>query len=678
MKKSTFILTSLLCSITTSLYAAPLFSPAFSSNSDALLQPSQSKQLATVLNDPAVKNYSLVRIDLNALTQPNVGVNLTASDASTTTSQTTIKRSATNYSWFGKTADSNTIISVNGSAIEGIIHKGSKVFRLRSLGNGIQALIEIDQSKYPSDEPLGIKIPSGKVAKPANSTTKSSTPTSSSDAAVLPVVAADPNPVIDVLVGYTAAVKALYDNTDAGVLAHVQLAIDDANQTYLNSAINSQLRLVDTQAVDYVESTSLSQSLNDWKGTTDGNMDTIHARLNTVGADIAVLLTSKAGADSCGIAYVGANSTTYAFGVVEDSCAIGNHSFAHEIGHLYGANHDVANSGTGGIAYAHGYHYLNEWRTVMAYPSACSSGCPRISYWSNPNILTTDAMGATKPTTLGIPMGTVATENNAKVLTDNAGVLQGLRAHKNWNCFNVAKKSLTSSINQGTTLCPLDTISSPNGQYKLSVLENGNLVVTNSLNSQIWSSATTPIDPAVPKTEIRAVLEPTGNFAIYDRGDTVKWSTGTTSASASLRMQDDGNVVLYAVQIPFSSNYSDPLAGSSAKGPYILSAGQTLASNQSGLSGNGKYKIRMLPSGNLIVTRVSDIGIVFSAGTTGNGNRAVMQTDGNFVVYSTTNKALWSTKTNGLKGASARLQDDGKFVIYSSGPKWSSKTGLLK
>ncbi|WP_410211302.1 reprolysin-like metallopeptidase [Aquirhabdus sp.] len=675
MKKSTFILTSLLCSITTSLYAAPLFSPAFSSNSDALLQSSQSKQLAIVLKDPAVKSYSLVKIDLNALTQPNVGVNVAASDISATTSQTIIKRSSTNYSWFGKTSDGNTIISVNGNAVEGIIHKRSKVYHLRSLGNGLQALVEVDQSKYPSDEPLGIKIPSGKVANPKNTATKSAIPITSSDG-VVPPVAAD-NPVIDVLVAYTPSVKALYTD-DAGVLAHVQLAIDDANQTYLNSAINSQLRLVDTQAVNYAGSSNLNQDLNDLVGTTDGNMDDIHARLNTTGADITVLLVASDVPASCGLAYVGANTTAYAFGVVEDSCAIGNHSFAHEIGHLYGANHDVANSGTGGIAYAHGYHYLNEWRTVMAYPSACSAYCPRIPYWSNPNILTTDSMGATKPTTLGIAMGTVATENNAKVLTDNAGVLQGLRAHKNWNCFNVAKKSLMSFISQGTTLCPLDTITSPNGQYKLSVLENGNLAVTNSLNSQIWSSATTPIDPAVPKTEIRAVLEPTGNFAIYDRGDTVKWSTGTTSTSASLRMQDDGNVVLYAVQIPFSSSYSDPLAGSSAKGPYILSAGQTLASNQSGLSGNGKYKIRMLPSGNLIVTRVSDIGIVFSAGTTGNGNRAVMQADGNFVIYNTANKALWSTKTSGLKGASARLQDDGKFVIYSSGPKWSSKTGLLK
>ncbi|AXI02524.1 reprolysin-like metallopeptidase [Aquirhabdus parva] len=672
MKKSTFILTSLLCSITTSLYAAPLFSPAFSSNSDALLQPSQSKQLATVLNDPAVKNYSLVRTDLNALTQPNVGVNLTASDASTTTSQTTIKRSANNYSWFGKTVDGNTIISVNGSAVEGIIHKGSKVFRLRTLGDGLQALTEIDQSKFPSDEPLGIKMPSGKVAKSAASQSSDAT-SRSSDAVVTPTVAADPNPVVDVLVGYTAAVKALYNNSDADVLAHIQLAIDDANQTYINSAVNSQLRLVDTQAVDYVETTDLGVSLAAWKGTTDGQMDNIHARLNTVGADIAILITSKSGANSCGLAYVGANSTAYAFGIVEDSCAIGNHSFAHEIGHLYGALHDVANSSAGGIPYAHGFHYKSEWRTVMAYPAACPGqySCPRIPYWSSPDILhSTIADG-------NVPMGTVAVENNAKVLTDNAGVLQGLRAHKNWNCFNTPNINQPYFLIQGTTLCPLDTMTSPNGQYKLTVQENGNLVIKNSSNVQIWTSNTTPIDPLVPKTEIRAVLEPTGNFAIYDRSDATKWAAGTSVTTPLLLLQDDGNLAVYSVLVPFSAGFSDPSAGTSATGPYVIAPGQTLTSGQSGTSGNGKFKITMQAGGNLVVTRVSNSAVIFSSGTSGAGNRAVMQQDGNFVVYSPKNVPLWNTKTAGKKGAYALLQDDGNFVVYSLTPKWSWKTGAI-
>ena len=670
MRKINALLVVSACCFVTASYAAPLFSPAFSNNADALLLPSQSVQLNKVLKDPGIKSYQFVKLNINTLDQASVDVNPTQVDILPTTTHTMVRRSKTNYSWFANTKDGSTILSVNGDAVEGIIHQGVNVYRVQSLGKNLQVITEIDQSKFP-DGPDTVRP--DKTLNQKNAPT----PSQSLDSGFItskqskPTLAQDAIPTVDATLVYTPEVKARYAD-DAALMAHFQLMIDDANQHYVNSAINAQMRLVDTIFVNYVGTTDLGQSLNDLRGTTDGSLDNIHARVSQTGTDITVLLTSKPGSNLCGIAYVGVKNTAYAFGVVDDGCSISNHTFAHETGHIYGAGHDIANNSATGIA--HGLLVPGNWRTVMSY--ACTSGvCPKIPYYSNPDITHPATIDGVKK---DIPIGTVAQENNAKILNDNAAVLAGLRAHKNWNCFNVAKQNISFIVNSGTTLCPSDTVTSPNSLYKLTVNANGNLVVTNSLNQQLWSSATTPVDPAVPVTDIRAVLQTDGNFAIYDRGDVLKWSTGTASTSASLRMQDDGNVVLYAVQIPFSSSYSDPLAGSSAKGPYILSAGQTLASGQSGLSGNGKYKIRMLPSGNLIVTRVSDIGIVFSAGTTGNGNRAVMQADGNFVVYSTANKALWSTKTSGVKNASARLQDDGKFVIYSSGPKWSSKTGLLK
>lgn len=48
------------------------------------------------------------------------------------------------------------------------------------------------------------------------------------------------------------------------------------------------------------------------------------------------------------------------------------------------------------------------------------------------------------------------------------------------------------------------------------------------------------------------------------------------------------------------------------------------------------------------------------------GRHAVMQSDGNFVVYDASYNALWSTGTDGNSGAFAALQDDGNFVIYDS------------
>ena len=56
---------------------------------------------------------------------------------------------------------------------------------------------------------------------------------------------------------------------------------------------------------------------------------------------------------------------------------------------------------------------------------------------------------------------------------------------------------------------------------------------------------------------------------------------------------------------------------------------------------------------------------------------AVMQGDGNFVIYNTTeyatsSNALWATGTNGNPGAYLCAQDDGNLVVYSSSnqPLW--------
>ncbi|MHB8293751.1 MAG: hypothetical protein ACYDH5_03835 [Acidimicrobiales bacterium] len=48
------------------------------------------------------------------------------------------------------------------------------------------------------------------------------------------------------------------------------------------------------------------------------------------------------------------------------------------------------------------------------------------------------------------------------------------------------------------------------------------------------------------------------------------------------------------------------------------------------------------------------------------GNYAIMQSDGNFVVYSSGGQWRWQSDTWGYNGASLALQDDGNLVVYSS------------
>jgi hypothetical protein len=136
-------------------------------------------------------------------------------------------------------------------------------------------------------------------------------------------------------------------------------------------------------------------------------MDEVHALRDQHAADVAILIT-KSG-DACGIASDIYASEDTAFAVVGQNCATGYYSFAHEIGHLQGARHNPeADSSSTPFAYGHGYYNEpGKWRTIMSY--ACPAGCTRLKYWSNPNVQYS-----------GVPTGTAALHNNARVLNETA------------------------------------------------------------------------------------------------------------------------------------------------------------------------------------------------------------------------------------------------------------------
>ena len=99
--------------------------------------------------------------------------------------------------------------------------------------------------------------------------------------------------------------------------------------------------------------------------------------------------------------------------------------------------------------------------------------------------------------------------------------------------------------------------------------------------------------------------------------------------------------------------------------PATLLPGQRIVSGAAMVAPGGRVAMVMQGDGNLVEHR--DGKVIWATYTQGNpGAWAIMQTDGNFVVYTPKGKALWNTHTAGYGGAHAALQADSYFVVYSA------------
>lgn len=108
-------------------------------------------------------------------------------------------------------------------------------------------------------------------------------------------------------------------------------------------------------------------------------------------------------------------------------------------------------------------------------------------------------------------------------------------------------------------------------------------------------------------------------------------------------------------------------------------AATTLGAGEAITSPNGLFSLHVSPSGAL--QEVAGGRAIWSNGSSvETGDRAVMQRDGNLVLYSPLGKALWATHTNGHPGSTFSVKDNGKLVVSDAkGVLWSRSpyTGRL-
>eukprot|EP00588_Corethron_pennatum_P013123 CAMPEP_0194265496 /NCGR_PEP_ID=MMETSP0169-20130528/717_1 /TAXON_ID=218684 /ORGANISM="Corethron pennatum, Strain L29A3" /LENGTH=853 /DNA_ID=CAMNT_0039005969 /DNA_START=87 /DNA_END=2644 /DNA_ORIENTATION=- len=241
------------------------------------------------------------------------------------------------------------------------------------------------------DEDRGLKTNSGLIN---HHTTKSSEKSSSTKS------------IIDIMVVWTKNSECKRSNQPEGCLVTtttedtmrslVDLAVFETNQAYVDSHIDIELRLVHAyREPTYVEASSdaFNAALSAIRSTFDGIMDDVHDKRTLYGADLVALLIDDE--EYCGLANLGP-SKGLMFSVTSWSCATGNYSFGHELGHNMGCNHDrgtIDHCDTNQYnAYSYGWRDPEgTFRTIMAYnceTTQCDENpsvfCPKVQMFSNP------------------------------------------------------------------------------------------------------------------------------------------------------------------------------------------------------------------------------------------------------------------------------------------------------
>jgi GH25 family lysozyme M1 (1,4-beta-N-acetylmuramidase) len=110
-----------------------------------------------------------------------------------------------------------------------------------------------------------------------------------------------------------------------------------------------------------------------------------------------------------------------------------------------------------------------------------------------------------------------------------------------------------------------------------------------------------------------------------------------------------------------------------------IDPGHGLSQGESVKSCDGRFELVMQTDGNLVEYLLGSGGALWSTGTSGtDGFAAIMQGDGNFVLYGKNSNPLWDSHTNGHGGASLAVQSDGNLVVYDAGRAlWNAGTEVI-
>lgn len=223
------------------------------------------------------------------------------------------------------------------------------------------------------------------------------------------------------------------------------------------------------------------------------------------------------------------------------------------------------------------------------------------------------------------------------------------------------------------TLTQDQTLVSADGYSSLSHNSSGVLTLRTDFQSK-WSVGGGGVSPN------RLVMQGDGNLVLYNRNSVALWNSGTAgNPNSSLYLQDDGNLVIYSQSGTPLWSSNTGIGGSHLVFPVAnIDRNSRIFPGQLFQSYDRRLTLFFQEDGNFVL--YSGTRALWSTQTYGkNAARLDFQSDGNLVIYDTSNRPIWFSGTAGQPNARMIIQTDGNLVIYSgSNGVWSTRTNGLR
>ncbi len=191
------------------------------------------------------------------------------------------------------------------------------------------------------------------------------------------------------------------DHSPSEVPSITDYLIEYTNDVFKNSKVNLSLELAGSVAVDLEEALS-GDILSDML-MAEGKFASILTDRRDNEASLSAVLrdVTPEEDDAFGKAYLGGKFSTQSDSVSGYTTSYDASTFAHEIGHNLGANHnrgeyteEEMESDDYTFSYAYGFYETDQHRTIMSYDTY--GWVPRVDYYSNPDLSYNGfALGAT-------------------------------------------------------------------------------------------------------------------------------------------------------------------------------------------------------------------------------------------------------------------------------------------